>query len=217
MTETPANPRKVALASLAMRAVFATFGGSWRFEVVGGPTALEPLRTGATLVAFWHHQLPASGLFIKRNLLGARPTSTLVSHSRDGEIGARTLAAWGVNAVRGSSSRGGRGALVGLRRALLAGHLVAFTPDGPRGPARKAKVGIVTLAQSSGVAVVPMGSWPSRAWTLRSWDKMQVPKPFARIRIVFGDPLVVATTDDLGEAGRNLDQALDRAIEQACP
>jgi len=97
----------------------------------------------------------------------------------------------GFKAVRGSSSRGGAAALIALRRVLRAGGDVAITPDGPVGPRYEVQGGVVKLAQSTGVPVVPLHARCSSAWRLNTWDGFMIPKPFSRVTIVFDEALVV--------------------------
>jgi lysophospholipid acyltransferase (LPLAT)-like uncharacterized protein len=121
----------------------------------------------------------------------------VVSEARDGQYLADFAAGLGYRAVRGSSTRGAARALLGAVRELKAGYAVAFTPDGPRGPRREMKPGIVAAAQRGGGVVVPLHARADRAWRLDSWDRFMIPKPGARVRIVYGRPFEVAP----GEAG----------------
>jgi lysophospholipid acyltransferase (LPLAT)-like uncharacterized protein len=121
----------------------------------------------------------------------------VVSAARDGQYLADFAASLGYRAVRGSSTRGAARALLGAVRELKAGYAVAFTPDGPRGPRREMKPGIVAAAQRGGGIVVPLHARADRAWRLDSWDRFMIPKPGARVRIVYGRPFEVAP----GEAG----------------
>jgi lysophospholipid acyltransferase (LPLAT)-like uncharacterized protein len=113
----------------------------------------------------------------------------------------------GYGAVRGSSSRGGARALLGAVRQLQAGRAVAFTPDGPRGPRRELKPGVVAAAQRGGGVIVPIHAEADRAWRLHSWDRFMIPKPLARVQITYGLPFEVAQ----GEEG--LAEGLVRAAE----
>jgi lysophospholipid acyltransferase (LPLAT)-like uncharacterized protein len=101
--------------------------------------------------------------------------------------------------MRGSSSRRGAAALVGLRRALREGKDAAITPDGPRGPRYVVQPGVVKLAQASGVKIVPLHVTYGSAWRLRTWDGFVIPKPFSRITVTFGE--LIAVPKDLDEAG----------------
>lgn len=134
-----------------------------------------------------------------------RGVAVLISEHSDGEIIARIAERFGFLTVRGSSSRGANRALVELTRALSAGHSVAITPDGPRGPNRSFAPGALIAAQRSGAPVIPVGMTVSRAWRLKSWDRFVIPKPFARLTVAYGDPVVLDGTsprDAAAEAPR---------------
>ena len=109
----------------------------------------------------------------------------VVSEARDGQYLAEFAAALGYRAVRGSSTRGAARALLGAVRELRSGYAVAFTPDGPRGPRREMKPGVVAAAQRGGGVVVPLHAEADRAWRLDSWDRFMIPLPFAAVDLDF--------------------------------
>jgi lysophospholipid acyltransferase (LPLAT)-like uncharacterized protein len=111
---------------------------------------------------------------------------TLVSHSADGESASRVLAAFGHQAVRGSSSRGSVAGFLSLRRRLRSGASVLITVDGPRGPRGSVAPGVAALAAATGAPLVPVVAACRPALRLRSWDAMQIPLPFARILVLYG-------------------------------
>jgi lysophospholipid acyltransferase (LPLAT)-like uncharacterized protein len=121
----------------------------------------------------------------------------VVSEAREGRYLADFASSLGYRALYGSSTRGGARALLSAVRELRAGRAVAFTPDGPRGPRRELKPGGIAAAQRGGATVVPLHADSDQAWRLHSWDRLMIPKPFARIRITYGQPFEVAQ----GEAG----------------
>jgi hypothetical protein len=131
----------------------------------------------------------------------------VVSEARDGQYLSDVATSLGYRTVRGSSTRGGARALLGAVRELRAAGAVAFTPDGPRGPRRELKPGVVAAAQRGGGAIVPIHAEADRAWRLHSWDRFMIPKPFARVRISYGRPFTVAE----GETG--LAEGLAQAAE----
>jgi lysophospholipid acyltransferase (LPLAT)-like uncharacterized protein len=137
----------------------------------------------------------------------------VVSAARDGQYLADFARSLGYRAVRGSSTRGAARALLGAVRELRAGYAVAFTPDGPRGPRRELKPGVVAAAQRGGAVVVPLHAQADRSWRLHSWDRFMIPKPGARVRIEYGRPFEVAA----GDAGlvRGLADAEERLREIA--
>jgi lysophospholipid acyltransferase (LPLAT)-like uncharacterized protein len=127
-----------------------------------------------------------------RKLCGShRSTVTLTSASHDGDMVARAMAVFGLGAVRGSSSRRGVAALVGLKRALTEGLDVCLTPDGPRGPRYQIQPGAIKLAQSSGAPLVPIHVRFANAWRLKTWDRFVIPKPFSRVTITFAKAIQI--------------------------
>lgn len=129
----------------------------------------------------------------------------VVSEAREGRYLADFAAGLGYRSLYGSSTRGGTRALLGAVRELRAGRAVAFTPDGPRGPRRELKPGVIAAAQRGGAAVVPLHAESGRTWRLHSWDRFMIPKPFAHVRILYGHPFEVAP----GETG--FSEAVKRA------
>jgi lysophospholipid acyltransferase (LPLAT)-like uncharacterized protein len=136
----------------------------------------------------------------------------MTSQSFDGEYIARFIQRFGYGAARGSSTRGGTGAVVEMVRLMRAGCPTAFTIDGPRGPRYLAKMGAVLLAKKTGHPILPFTITPVRFWEAKSWDRFQVPKPFTRVRVDIAPPIFVPHDADEGllEAKRDeLQQALD--------
>ena len=143
------------------------------------------------ILALWHGRiLPATLFWRDRGIVA------ITSANFDGEWTARLMARFGYRAARGSTSRGGSRALVQLRRELAAGQPVAFTVDGPRGPARVVQPGAVWLAGATGQPIVPFHIECERHWTMGTWDEAQVPRPFTRVAVVVGAPLFVEGTRD---------------------
>jgi lysophospholipid acyltransferase (LPLAT)-like uncharacterized protein len=167
------------------------------------------------IMAFWHGRiLPATYYFRRRGIV------VITSENFDGEWIARIIERFGYGTARGSTSRSARKALRQLTRDMAAGKPAGFTLDGPRGPARVAQPGAVWLAKATGNPVLPFHLEASRHWTLRSWDRTQIPKPFATVSIVMGEPFHVAAESDaagLEAARQSLDGRLQtleqRAIE----
>lgn len=171
----------VRIGSVAIRLL----GATWRIRLVNDAGSFVTVRQAKQPVVFtlWHGEmLPL--LYHHRN----QGIAVLISDHRDGEMIARIAERFGFGTVRGSTSKGASRALVGMARALEAGHDVAVTPDGPRGPARSFAPGALVAAQRSGVPVIPLAVTATRAWRLRSWDRFLIPKPFSRVTIAYGDP-----------------------------
>jgi lysophospholipid acyltransferase (LPLAT)-like uncharacterized protein len=156
------------------------------------------LKSGrAPIIAFWHGRiLPATWFFRERGVVA------LTSANFDGQWIARIIERFGNRTVAGSSSRGGMRALLELKREVERGCAAAFALDGPRGPARVAQPGAVWLAAATGSPVLPFHAEANRSWTISSWDRTQVPKPFSTVAVVLGEPMVVnGTTDGAVDAG----------------
>jgi lysophospholipid acyltransferase (LPLAT)-like uncharacterized protein len=149
---------------------------------------LESVAAGGRqpIMAFWHGRiLPATIYFRRRGIV------VITSENFDGEWIAGIIERFGYGTARGSTSRGARKALLQLVRDMAAGRPAAFTVDGPRGPAREAQPGAVWLAKATGNPVLPFHIEADRYWTLGSWDRTQIPKPFARVAVAIGEPLAV--------------------------
>ncbi len=138
------------------------------------------------IMAFWHGRiLPACYYFRNRGIV------VITSQNFDGEWIARVIESFGYGTARGSSSRGGIRALLQLKRDLAEGRPVGFTVDGPRGPACRVQPGAVWLASATGAPVVPFHLEAARHWTLQSWDRTQIPRPFTTVSVVVGKPVRV--------------------------
>ena len=164
---------------------------TWRIRVINGE-AVRNLRASELpfIFALWHgHLLPL--LWHHRD----EGVKVLISEHRDGELVARAAESLGYGLIRGSTTRGADRALISLVRELQAGHEVAITPDGPKGPAGKFAPGALIAAQRSGSFILPVAASASRSWRLKSWDKFMIPKPFARVTVAYGPPTKILATN----------------------
>ena len=166
----------------------AALGRTLSWSVEGLSHFDDAVRSGrAPILALWHGRiLPATLFWRDRGIVA------ITSANFDGEWTAQLMARFGYRAARGSTSRGGSRALVQLRRELASGYPVAFTVDGPRGPARVIQPGAIFLAAATERPVIPFHIEASGHWTLRSWDAAQLPRPFSRVAVAIGAPLEVA-------------------------
>jgi len=177
----------------------------WRAD---GLQHLDAIRASGRqpIMAFWHGRiLPATFYFRRRGIV------VITSENFDGEWIARIIERFGYGTARGSSSRGGVKALLQLARDMERGKPAGFTVDGPRGPARVVQPGAVWLARRTGNPVLPFHLEASRHWTLGSWDRTQIPKPFATVALAIGEPVEVPphTSDDgLEQARRDVEARL---------
>jgi len=187
---------------------------SWRFRLVTGQgtsTAAGPQLERA-IYALWHaHLLPLSCLHRDQG------ATVLISRHHDGQLLARCLTRFGYHAVSGLSGRGGAAGLREMIRWGRAGNSLAFTPDGPRGPARRSKPGVIVAAAETGLPIIPAAAAARRAWHVRSWDAFLVPEPGAIVRVAYGEPLWIsaAAADDPEPWLRTLDAALE-AVTARC-
>lgn len=166
--------------------------------------------------ALWHNRLLILPFVIKR-YLPERRGAALISASRDGALLADLVGRFNFEVVRGSSSRKGASAIRQLADVIAAGQDVVITPDGPRGPAYELGQGIIFLAQQSGAAVVPINMEYSSCWRARSWDRFILPKPFSKVRVIFGPPHRVAPTsteEEFERERRRLQEAMMQLVER---
>ena len=162
------------------------------------------------VMAFWHGRiLPATFYFRRRGIV------VITSENFDGEWIARIIERFGYGTARGSTTRGGKRAMLQLRRDMDAGKPAGFTVDGPRGPARVAQPGAIWLAKATGNPVLPFHLEASAHWSLGSWDRTQIPNPFSTVALVVGEPMAVqadASDVELDALRAELDARL-RALE----
>src|SRR6266496_3321257 len=165
------------------------------------------------IMAFWHGRILPSTIYFRN-----RGIVVITSENFDGEWIAGIIERFGYGTARGSTSRGGRRALRQLTRDMEAGRAAGFTVDGPRGPARVAQPGAVWLAKATGNPLLPFHLEASRHWTVNSWDRTQIPKPFAIVAMAMGEPLDVAhdvDPDGVEAARRLLEERLERLEQRA--
>jgi lysophospholipid acyltransferase (LPLAT)-like uncharacterized protein len=218
---TEASPRFIfrqrLILSVAPRLVWALLwlvGRTWRFEIIAEEGA-TPLPfgegAGAEIFCFWHQCVLPCTFYYRRT-----HSTIIVSRSFDGELITRTLELFGFHTTRGSSSRGAREGLLGLKQAIESGHPAIFTADGPRGPIYRTKMGPIKLAHITGARIGAFHLEPERAWTIRSWDRFLVPKPFTRIVVSWARWTNVPSDIDLAESQfQQKREELNAAIERA--
>jgi hypothetical protein len=164
------------------------------------------------IYAFWHeHLLNITSYFGTR--CGGTGLTILIGRHFDGEIIARVVEGLRMATVRGSKTRGGLEAVEGLLRVLKEGRSIVFTPDGPKGPRREAKDGIIVLAQRSGAPIVPIAAVARPAVHARSWDRLELPLPFSLVHAEEGEPILVPS--GAGSEGReNARARLESALKE---
>lgn len=202
----------IRVADVAFYLFIRVIGSTIRYTVEGWEN-FEAIENAGKLpiYAFWHDRIFA-GTYFFRN----RGIAVITSQSKDGEYIARFIQRLGYGSIRGSSTRGGVGALVEMIKAMRNGHPTAFTLDGPKGPRYEAKPGAVLLAKKTGNPLMPFVVECARFWTVGSWDKLQIPKPFTRARLIIDEPIYVeADADESGVQSklRELQLSLDAMVE----
>ncbi|HST75826.1 MAG TPA: lysophospholipid acyltransferase family protein [Acetobacteraceae bacterium] len=186
-----------------------------------GAEHLAPHALGEpAIMTAWHERLPlmsAQWLMVRhwKGGQGRRArVHILISRSRDGRFIAAVVRRFGIDVAPGSSSRGGAAAMRSLVGLLASGSHIGITPDGPRGPRRRAAAGVAQLAALSGAAILPCAAQTSRRWVLRSWDRMVIPKPFGRGVVVCG-PVIRVPRADWRESLPAIEAALNEVADRA--
>lgn len=209
---TPRERLLIRAADLAFYSVIRAVGATVRFRVEGREHWEEATRDGRLPVhTFWHDRIFLGTYFFRR-----RRIVIMTSRSLDGEYIARFIQRFGYGAARGSSTRGGVGALVEMVRLVRAGCPTGFTIDGPRGPRHVAKMGAVLLAKKTGQPVLPFSVNPRRFFTLPSWDRTRIPLPFTTATVRFAPPIHVPSDADdalLAAKRDELQRALDSVTD----
>lgn len=182
----------IRAADLAFFVLINVIGRTTRFEVEGWENWEAASSVGRLpIMTFWHNRvLLATYYFRNRGIV------VMTSQSFDGEYIARFIQRFGYGAARGSSTRGGTGAIVEMIRLMRAGRPAGFTIDGPKGPRYVAKMGAVLLAKKTGNPILPFTVTAKRFWQANSWDRFQIPWPFTSARVIIAPPIFVAADAD---------------------
>ena len=204
----------IAIVPRLTALIIALIGVTLRFETIAEEGAIPATPPAKGIFCFWHQCTLLCAWYFRKFRC-----SIIISQSFDGELIARTLGLLGYNSVRGSSSRGGAAGLLALQSVLEQGQPVVFTADGPRGPIYQTKIGPIKLAQITAESIGSFYLLPEKKWTLNSWDRFFIPKPFSRVIVSWARaiPSVPATTEpaELESNRRRLNDALERARLQA--
>ena len=198
----------VTISAIGYR-LAAALGSTLKWRVEGLQHYDEVVLGGhQPIMAFWHGRiLPATIYFRNRGIV------VITSRNFDGEWIAGIIERFGYGTARGSTSRGAGRALIQMMRDMEAGKPTGFTLDGPRGPARVAQSGAVWLSKATGNPVLPFHVEADRHWTINSWDQTQIPKPFATVALVVGEPFFVpedADDREIEAARQQLEQRLQQ-------
>ena len=189
-TEASRDPKFARLAR-AGAVLVKLLGRTWRINA-SHDDEIKRLRAARRPIVFslWHGQLLPL-LYHHRG----EGVTVLISEHGDGEIIARIAESLGYRTVRGSTSRGAARALIEQAREVEAGHDLAITPDGPRGPAKSVAPGVAVVANRSAAPVIGVAVFAPSAWRLKSWDRFLIPRPFARVSIAYSEPALIDAGD----------------------
>lgn len=202
----------LAVAPRLVWALLWLVGRTWRFEIIAEEGA-TPLPfgegAGAEIFCFWHQCVLPCTFYFRRT-----HAAIIVSRSFDGELITRILELFGFHTTRGSSSRGAREGLLGLKQVIASDRPAIFTADGPRGPIYRTKMGPIKLAHLTGARIGAFHLQPERAWIMHSWDRFLVPKPFTRIVVSWARWTTVPADLDESQFEQKREE-LNGAIERA--
>jgi lysophospholipid acyltransferase (LPLAT)-like uncharacterized protein len=191
-TFTPLQKIEISLMSLAGWMVLRLIGATLRYRVEGWDRVRQVKERKKQFIgSFWHNQV-----FCAVHFWRFQNIAVMTSRHFDGEIIARVIGRLGFIPARGSSSRGAVQVLLEAKRSLRQGLTLCVTSDGPRGPRYKANPGPVWLSGKTGVPILPFHIQPKWFWSLNSWDRFQIPMPFTRVLVKFGQPLIVSPEED---------------------
>lgn len=176
-----------------LRAVIRLFWRSYRIEKIIGEEVVTRILAGGETWApcYWHQQHVLCTNMIREWIRRGFRACFLVSASVDGEVPARIARAWGAEVIRGSANQTGALVLRDMREVLQRGVSIVTTADGPNGPKYEFKAGAVLMGRIASVPMVPLACAAERAWYLNRWDDFMIPKPFSRIVLAVGEPVMV--------------------------
>ena len=184
----------------------------WTFETHTAPKLYAQQKKGF-IICFWHARLFMMAPPWKK-FYG--PCHMLISDHKDGKLISKTVSFFGIKTIFGSSNRSGQKALKKIVSDLKNGHVVGFTPDGPRGPREDVSLGIVQAAYLSHSPIIPLTYGSTRKKILKTWDRFILPLPFGRGKIIWGDPILPPQNKEEFESVRlRVEQSLNNICAQA--
>ena len=162
--------------------IFRALNKTLRVDISADSRQVLCSNDSPAILLIWHNRIAFTS-YIKTRFRNKFPIYALVSPSKDGSILSGFFKSFGIDTERGSSNKNGARSAIQLIRRLRAGYDVCITPDGPRGPKYETKEGVFTIFEKSNSRMIIIRADFERAWTLKSWDAFQIPKPFSRIRL----------------------------------
>ncbi len=209
---------KATLLGLAAGRLMQAWCATLRFEIIDRCGLTTPGGIpGPVIYCLWHGNgftLPAAW---QRACGKHRRAVVLASASHDGAALARAVSIFGIGSIRGSSSRRGVAALIGMRKALRENIDTCITPDGPRGPRHVVQAGIVKLAETSGAPIVPIHVRSASCRSVKTWDHFAIPAPGSRVRVIFDEALAVPaglSEDDFEAWRRRVEETMLRGAAE---
>ena len=202
------------LAALLLYGLIRLVAATIRYQSPSHSRFFPDEKTRPAIFAVWHNRLALGLILYHREVRRTQPgrrTAAMVSASKDGGLLTCILEHFGVQPVRGSSSRRGSQALLELTSWANQGLDLAITPDGPRGPRYKVQDGVISLAQLTGLPIIPVSYHLSRKIMVKSWDRFQIPMPFCRCTFQVGEPLKVPR-ESTNEERSTLKAELERRL-----
>jgi lysophospholipid acyltransferase (LPLAT)-like uncharacterized protein len=199
------------LVFILLRAVALTLRYQWNDRA----GVLETPPGKPVIFCIWHNRLALcmEAYRVYKRKCHSSGMAAMVSASRDGGFLAGVLERFGVQPVRGSSSRRGPQALLELTTWAERGYDLAITPDGPRGPRYVVQEGVMSLAQVTGLPIISFSYYAPRKITFRSWDQFQIPLPFSKCEMNVAKPICIPR--EVSNAGREeLQQQLERTLKE---
>ena len=196
----------ISLLSLLGWLLVWLIGSTLRCQVEGWENFQESKQQKRPIIyCFWHNQILSASHFWR-----FRGIIVITSRHFDGEAIAGIIRRFGYGSARGSSRRGSVRALLELKRCIEQGKDVAFTADGPTGPAYQVKPGAAWLSRQTGAAILPFHIEPQQFWSLKSWDGFRIPKPFTRALVKIGRPLRISPEQDEESGKAQIQSEMDR-------
>lgn len=201
----------IRLADLVFYTLISLIGKTVQIEIEGWENFQKIEQAGKIpIYTFWHDRIFLGTYFFRK-----RGIMVMSSQSFDSEYTARVIQRFGYGTIKGSSTRGAVRALTKMIRLMRQGLPMGFTLDGPKGPRYVAKSGACLLAKKTGNPIMPFLLEPKSFWTIKSWDKMQIPKPFTRTKLFIAAPIYVSKDADdkeIENKRRELQSKLDELV-----
>jgi lysophospholipid acyltransferase (LPLAT)-like uncharacterized protein len=214
--------RKIAYQVLTpiLKLTLKSLWSTYRVRVVGSEHILRFIRDRKPIIpCYWHQMHIICSYYMVQLQKEGLKLGFLISPSMDGEIAAMVMQSWGARIIRGSSTRTGARSLQQLYRIITREKVSTVnTPDGPQGPVHAFKPGAIMLSRMTSAPIIPLAYAADRSWQLRTWDKFLIPKPFANVLLLIGEPQEIKTGSkfaDLQSRQEEMEEVMGALIVQA--